>query len=76
MMKAFIPFSAGQRGCVGRGLAWIHMQKTLARLLDEFEGFELTRGMTDEDMELIERGALAKPRGTKLWVKYRVRRHE
>ncbi|KAJ2890852.1 uncharacterized protein MKZ38_001275 [Zalerion maritima] len=73
MTKAFVPFSAGQRGCVGRGLAWIHMQKTLARLLEEFEGFEMSRGMTDEDMELIERGALAKPRGTKLWVKYRVR---
>lgn len=76
MTKAFIPFSAGQRGCLGRGLAWIHMQKTLARLLDEFEGFEMTRGMTDNDMEMIERGALAKPRGTKLWVKYRVRRRE
>lgn len=73
MLKAFIPFSAGQRGCVGRGLAWIHMQKTIARILEEFEGFELTRGMTDDDMELIERGALAKPKGTKLWVKYRVR---
>ena len=70
MNKAFVPFSAGQRGCIGRGLAWMHMQLALAKVLEEFDGFELTNGMTDDDMVLIERGALAKPKSTKLWVKY------
>ncbi|CZR68102.1 uncharacterized protein PAC_18001 [Phialocephala subalpina] len=68
MNKAFIPFSAGQRGCLGRGLAWMHMQMGLVKCLEEFDRFELANGMTDEDMVLIERGALAKPKSTKLWV--------
>ncbi|KAI1860210.1 hypothetical protein JX265_010134 [Neoarthrinium moseri] len=69
MNQAFVPFSAGQRGCIGRGLAWIHMQITIAKLLENFDSFKLTKGMTDEDMELVERGALAKPKATKLSVR-------
>ncbi|KAJ4124781.1 hypothetical protein BFJ70_g7771 [Fusarium oxysporum] len=68
MYRAFVPFSAGQRGCIGRGLAWMHIMKCIARTLQEFDRFELAEGMTDYDMDLIERGALAKPRSTKMWV--------
>ncbi|EXA32709.1 hypothetical protein FOQG_14383 [Fusarium oxysporum f. sp. raphani 54005] len=68
MYRAFVPFSAGQRGCIGRGLAWMHIMKCVARTLQEFDRFELAEGMTDYDMDLIERGALAKPRSTKMWV--------
>lgn len=73
MLKAFIPFSAGQRGCIGRGVAWMHMEKTLARILLEFTDLTLCRDMTERDMDLVERGALAKPRSTKLWVTYKNR---
>lgn len=45
------------------------MQLVIAKLIEHFDGFELTRGMTDDDMELVERGALAKPKSTKLWVR-------
>jgi len=45
----------------------------LARVLEEFDEFELTNGMTDDDMVLIERGALAKPKSTKLWVKFQAK---
>ncbi|RYC93541.1 hypothetical protein BFJ63_vAg3521 [Fusarium oxysporum f. sp. narcissi] len=68
MYRAFVPFSAGQRGCIGRGLAWMHIMKCIARTLQEFDRFELAEGMADYDMDLIERGALAKPRSTKMWV--------
>ncbi|RBQ69331.1 hypothetical protein FVER14953_04347 [Fusarium verticillioides] len=68
MYRAFIPFSAGQRGCIGRGLAWMHIMKCIARILQQFHRVELAEGMTDYDMDLIERGALAKPRSTKMWV--------
>lgn len=47
----------------------LHMQLVIAKLIEHFDGFELTRGMTDDDMELVERGALAKPKSTKLWVR-------
>jgi hypothetical protein len=40
----------------------------LARCLEEFDGFELSPEMTEDDMQLVERGALAKPKSTKLWV--------
>lgn len=87
MNKAFVPFSAGQRGyvwpvvtdpalanhkllrCIGRGLAWMHMTKAIAKLLTEFDRFEIREDMTDDDMVLIERGALAKPKSTKLWAR-------
>ncbi|KAK5446757.1 hypothetical protein LTS15_009690 [Exophiala xenobiotica] len=69
MHRAFVPFSAGQRGCIGRGLAWMHMMKAVAKLLEEFDRFEVREDMTDDDMVLIERGALAKPKSTKLWVR-------
>ncbi|RKK76757.1 hypothetical protein BFJ69_g6706 [Fusarium oxysporum] len=68
MYRAFVPFSAGQRGCIGRGLAWMHIMKSVARTLQEFDSFELAEGMTDYDMDLIERGPLAKPRYTEMWV--------
>lgn len=42
----------------------------LVRILQEFESFEIDECMTEEDMELVERGALAKPRGTKLVVRF------
>lgn len=45
------------------------MQMGLVKCLQEFDRFELSDSMTDDDMVLIERGALAKPRSTKLWVK-------
>lgn len=47
----------------------MHMQMALVKCLEEFDRFELANGMTDDDMTLIERGALAKPKSTKLWVK-------
>ncbi|ENH74671.1 Cytochrome P450 67 [Fusarium oxysporum f. sp. cubense race 1] len=68
LYRAFVPFSAGQRGCIGRGLAWMHIMKSVARTLQEFDSFELAEGMTDYDMDLIERGPLAKPRYTEMWV--------
>lgn len=46
----------------------MHIMKCIARILQEFDRFELAEGMTDYDMDLIERGALAKPRSTKMWV--------
>ncbi|CAK7203110.1 hypothetical protein SEUCBS139899_005839 [Sporothrix eucalyptigena] len=62
-------FSMGNVVCIGRGLAWMHIVKGLARILREFDRFELSEGMTADDMELVERGALAKPKSTKMWVK-------
>ena len=49
------------------------MQMALVKVLEKFDNFELSDGMTDDDMELIERGALAKPKSTKLWVKCRAK---
>jgi cytochrome P450 len=60
--------------CLGRGLAWMHIQMALAKVLENFDDFELTNGMTDDDMILIERGALAKPKSTKLWVKFHAKK--
>lgn len=57
--------------CIGRGVAWMQILRTLVRILQEFQSIELTRGMTDEDMVLVERGALAKPQGGKLWVRFK-----
>jgi hypothetical protein len=54
--------------CIGRGLAWTQIIKCIVRILQEFDRFELAEGITDYDMNLIERGALAKPRSTKMWV--------
>lgn len=54
--------------CIGRGLAWTQIMKCIVRILQEFDRFELAEGMTDYDMDLIERGALAKPRSTQMWV--------
>lgn len=47
----------------------MHIMKGIVRLLVEFDRFELREDMTDDDMVLIERGALAKPRSTKMFVK-------
>lgn len=47
----------------------MHMLKAIAKLLEHFDRFELREDMTDDDMVLIERGALAKPKSTKLWVR-------
>jgi hypothetical protein len=45
------------------------MQMALVKCLEEFDSFELANSMVDDDMVLIERGALAKPKSTKLWMK-------
>ena len=50
-------------------MAWMHMMKALAAVVLAFERFELREDMTDDDMVLIERGALAKPKSTKLWIR-------
>lgn len=47
----------------------MHILKGIVRLLVEFDRFELREDMTDDDMVLIERGALAKPRSTKMFVR-------
>lgn len=47
----------------------MHIMKSVARTLQEFDRFELAEGMMNYDMDLIERGALSKPRSTKMWVK-------
>lgn len=47
----------------------MHIMKCIARTLQGLDRFELAEGMTDYDMDLTERGALAKPRSTKMWVK-------
>lgn len=49
----------------------MRLLRATAALVQKFEGFELTRGMTDDDMVLVERGALAVPKGGKLWVRVR-----
>jgi cytochrome P450 len=35
--EAFAPFSVGPRGCVGKGLAYVELSVTLARLLVAFD---------------------------------------
>jgi cytochrome P450 len=37
MKKAFIPFSAGPRACLGRSLAWLEMKLTLSTLVRRFD---------------------------------------
>lgn len=64
---------ANDSSCIGRGLAWMHLLKGVARILLEIDCFELGEDMTDDDMRLIERGALAKPKSTKLWVQYKMK---
>lgn len=51
----------------------MHLLKGIARILQEFDTFELGENMTNDDMRLIERGALAKPKATKLWVQYEMK---
>ncbi|RKP07966.1 cytochrome P450 [Thamnocephalis sphaerospora] len=52
--RAFLPFSAGPRVCLGRALAWMELRVTMATLLRKFE-FEL---VPNQDLRPVSRLAL------------------